>query len=109
MTITVDHPAFRAALADLARATERLDRSRTRAGAEVRGLLDGGWVGPAADAFAAGWAEWSDGAAAVSAGLAALRDLLDAVHRDLVAADAASQAALDRMAAGVAAACGALR
>ncbi|NYD43150.1 WXG100 family type VII secretion target [Nocardioides panaciterrulae] len=94
MTIEASHPAFRAALGDLAAAADRLGGCRDRMAGEVGALLDGGWSGVAAEAFASGWEEWRAGAGEVLAGLLAMRDLVDRVHRDLTARDLAAAGGL---------------
>jgi uncharacterized protein YukE len=58
----------------------------------VTGFLAAGWRGRAADSFAEAWADWSDAAADVRDGLAAMVVLLDAVGRDLVTQDDAAAA-----------------
>lgn len=88
--LTVDHPAFRAAVADLRTAAEKLRADRDRISHEVRSLLDSGWSGAAASAFGEGWTEWEHAASEVLAGLATMGDLLQATHADLTEADAAA-------------------
>jgi len=94
MTIAASHPAFRTALADLDRGVERLADCRDGLARDVGDLLDGGWTGLAADAFAAGWEQWCAGAREVLAGLATMRQLVGDVHEDLSERDASSAAAL---------------
>lgn len=91
MTIELHHAAFRAAIEDVGAAAHRLRADRDRIGREVGELLDGGWSGRAATAYAEGWAEWLDGSGDVLAGLDAMADLLEAVHRDLAERDADSE------------------
>lgn len=89
-SITADHPAFRAAVADVRRAADLVRADRLRATARVDVLLDRGWQGAAAASYAVGWAEWTRAADAVQHGLATMGDLLEAVDRDLVRTDAAA-------------------
>ena len=95
--ITLDHTAFRAAVADVRTAADRLRDDRDRVAREVDDLLDGGWSGPAATAYAEGWADWKDGAARVLAGLDAMGRLLEAAHADLLESDGSSGGALARL------------
>jgi WXG100 family type VII secretion target len=95
--ITLDHTAFRAAVADLHASADRLRDDRDRIAREVDGLLDGGWSGAAASAYAEGWADWKDGAARVLAGLEAMAHLLDATQADLVRGDDSSGGSLARL------------
>jgi WXG100 family type VII secretion target len=97
-TLTADHEEFRDAVAGLRDAAARLTGCRDRAARSVDGLL-GSWHGAASAAYAAGWDEWSDGAAQVLDGLSTMATLLDAVSADLGATDLGSGAALDRLAA----------
>ena len=100
-TISVDHPAFRGAVAELHRAADRLRGDRDRVAREVGGLLDGAWSGAAATAFAAGWADWEQAATDVLGGLVAMGELLQAVHADLTEHDLVSEAHLDQVAARI--------
>ena len=99
MTISVDHPAFRSAVADVRHAADRLRGDRDRLARRVDGLLDGGWTGAAATTSAAGWDDWQRSAEAVLHGLAAMGELLDAAHADLDVTDLGSGEGLDRLAA----------
>jgi WXG100 family type VII secretion target len=100
-TITLDHPTFRAAVADVRRAAELLHADRDRAARQVDDLLDAGWNGPAAAAYAAAWDDWKQAADAVLLGLTAMGNLLEAVHADLLETDHASESALDRVSARI--------
>jgi len=98
MTITVDNPAFRTALADLDRVADRLQTARRHVGLQVDGLLDGDWSGLAAEAYGEGWAAWWRGSQEVLDGLTALGRLVEAVHRDLLQQDVATQVRMDQVA-----------
>lgn len=89
-SITADHLAFRAAVADVRRAADLVRADRLRVTARVDALLDRGWQGAAAASYAAGWTEWIHAADAVQHGLATMGDLLEAADRDLVRTDAAA-------------------
>ncbi len=97
-TLTADHDAFRDAVAGLHDAAARLVSCRDRAARSVDGLL-GTWRGTASSAYAAGWDEWSDGAAQVLDGLATMARLLDAVDTDLGVTDVSASATLGRLTA----------
>ena len=97
-TLTADHEAFRDAVAGLHDAAARLTSCRDRAARSVDALL-GSWRGTASSAYAAGWDEWSAGAAQVLDGLATMATLLDAVSVDLGATDDAAAASLSRLTA----------
>ena len=98
MTIELDHQTFDTAVADVRAGADAFHEARQRVGREVGALLDGGWSGLAAGSFADGWADWQAAAGDVLDGLLAMGHLLDAVHADLAARDADSQATLDRVA-----------
>ena len=95
--ITLDHPAFRATVADVRSAADHLRDDRDRVARRVDDLLDGGWQGAAATAYAEAWRDWTDGAARVLAGLEAMGRLLDAARADLVGSDEASRQSLARL------------
>jgi WXG100 family type VII secretion target len=101
MTLRVQHDAMRTAVSDVQRAHQDLVVARTDADRRVASLLGAGWTGVAADAFSDAWQDWLTGAAQVEDGLEAMGQLLDAVHRDLVQQDDASQAALDQLSARI--------
>lgn len=94
MTLFLDHAPYDRCRGAVAAASERLAADRDRIDARVTGLLAAGWRGRAADSFADAWAEWTDAAAEVREGLAAMAVLLDAVGRDLVAQDDAAAGTL---------------
>ena len=98
MELSADHPAFRAAVADVAVAAARLRADRDRVARQVDVLLDGGWSGPAAAAYAEGWSDWCAGAERALDGLVTMGRLLDAVHLDLTERDLGSQSELTRLA-----------
>ena len=97
--ITLDHTAFRAAVADVHAAADRLRDDRDRVAQEVDGLLDGGWSGAAATAYADGWDDWKQAAARVLAGLDTMGALLKAAHADLARSDVSSGASIAQLAA----------
>lgn len=90
---------FLSAVADVRRAADQLGEDRDRVARRVDALLDGGWTGAAASAYAEGWADWKRSADAVLAGLATMADLLEATHADVTATDLVASAGLDRLTA----------
>jgi WXG100 family type VII secretion target len=97
MGIQLVHEAMRTAKSDVRTATERLAGDRRTADRRVSAFLGSGWTGVAADAFSDAWDDWIHAADQVKAGLDAMAELLDAVHRDLTQSDDASQQSLDRI------------
>ena len=101
MTIEIQHEAFRRGIADVRAAVDRLDRDEHRIDGRVSGFLQSGWTGVAAASFVDAWEEWKQAADDVREGLAAMGELLDATHRDLINQDDASQAVLDGVSARI--------
>ena len=99
MDLIADHPAFRAAVADVAAAADRLRADRDRVARQVDVLLDGGWSGTASASYAEGWSDWCTGAERVLDGLVTMGRLLDAVHLDLTERDLGSRTDLARLSA----------
>ncbi|WP_036506562.1 WXG100 family type VII secretion target [Nocardioides sp. URHA0020] len=97
--LTVDHPAFRTAVAEVGTAAAQLRTDRDAVARHVDALLDGGWSGPAATAYAEAWREWCAGAEQVLDGLVTMARLLDAVHLDLTERDLGAGSGLGRLAA----------
>ncbi|MCW2815441.1 MAG: hypothetical protein JWN84_2896 [Nocardioides sp.] len=99
--INLTHAAFSTAIADVAEGSDRLRRDRDRIDLRVRGFLGRGWTGVAADSFVEAWDDWKLAADDVLEGLTAMGVLLEAVYRDFVATDEASQQALDSISARI--------
>lgn len=97
--INLTHVAFDKAKADVAAAAERLQHDRSAIDQRVTGFLGSGWTGAAADSFDRAWDDWRDAARDVLSGLRAMRELLDAAHRDYATADHSSQQQLDQLSA----------
>jgi len=95
--INLTHAAFDRAKADVAAGVDKLRTDRDRIDTRVGGFLGSGWTGTAADSFVDGWEDWKTAADDVLQGLDAMGQLLDAAHRDFIASDDTSQAALDRL------------
>jgi WXG100 family type VII secretion target len=94
--LTADHEAFRATVAQLRSAADRLSADRERAARSVDGLL-GTWTGAVATSYAEGWDAWCSGAARVLDGLTTMAALLEAADADLAATDGRAGAELGRL------------
>ena len=98
MTIRWEDPEFHASVADVRQACDAIAEARARASGQVSELLDGGWTGTAAEAFAEAWQDWLTASAAVAADLDALADVLAIVRRDLSEVDAVTTCGFDQLA-----------
>lgn len=94
MQIRLGYDAMAHARAQLREAAAQLEEARTTAGRQVANLLDGGWVGAAADAFDEAWRDWLAGAAHVHEALEQIELALCATQRDLSARDEDNEARL---------------
>ena len=99
--VQVMHAAFAKAKDDVHDAAERLRNDRNSIDGRVRGFLNAGWSGEAADSFSDAWEEWKESAGQVLTGLTVMRELLDETHRDFIAADDSSQQRLDALSARI--------
>lgn len=97
--INLTHAAFAKVRSDVQVGAERLTSSRDSIDHRVSGFLGSGWTGEAADSFVEGWSDWKSAAGEILDGLSAMGELLDAAHRDFVAADESSQRSLDAISA----------
>jgi WXG100 family type VII secretion target len=87
MELLLGYAALREAVGEVGSAVDVLDEACRRSAADVERLLDGGWRGAAADAFAEAWSEWLTGAGEVRAALASIGDAIADSHRLAAAAD----------------------
>jgi WXG100 family type VII secretion target len=92
--IRLDPSDFHASVADLHRACDDISIAREEARAKVGQLLDGGWSGAAADAFAQGWADWLRAARVVEEELGATAVALAHVKASVGVADADAASSL---------------
>jgi WXG100 family type VII secretion target len=99
--LALDHPTFQAAIADVRRAAAQLRDARDRTARQVDDLIERGWRGTAASAYAEGWVEWKQAADSVLRGLTAMGDLLEATHADLLRSDLGARTSLDRISARI--------
>lgn len=97
MTIELTYAAFNKGIDDVQTACELLDSDVSSIDRRVRGFIDSGWRGLAADAFVEAWDDWKLAADDVHEALAGMGELLGAALRDFTAQDDASQAALDAL------------
>ncbi len=87
MDVLLGYDVFDTVVADVGDAIGTLAASRRRAGDDVARLLDGGWSGDAADAFAVAWQEWCAGADQVQAALTSIAAALGTTRRELTTVD----------------------
>ena len=97
MTIELTYAAFNKGIDDVRTACELLDSDVSGIDRRVRGFVDSGWRGLAADAFVEAWDDWKRAADDVEEALLGMGELLGAALRDFTAQDEASQAALDAL------------
>ncbi|GAA1478244.1 hypothetical protein GCM10009623_26900 [Nocardioides aestuarii] len=97
MEIVLGYDELRAAAAEAEAVLGELTQACDRGEAEVARLLDGGWTGAAATAFADAWGDWLAGAASVRAGLAGLAAGVDTSAHVAGAADATVTTGLARL------------
>lgn len=101
MTVELIHQALDRGKADIIAAATELRSTRDTIDRRVHDLLGQGWTGDAAESFLPVWAEWLAGATDAEEGLVAMRDLIDAFHRDMRQEDEDSQANLDQISARI--------
>jgi WXG100 family type VII secretion target len=70
-----------------------------RASNDIESLLDGGWSGVAATAFAAGWSQWQSGAAQLAEALARIGTALAETTVAYAESDSSSSSSFRRLAA----------
>lgn len=97
MEIVLGYDEMRAAAAEAAAVLGELEQACDRGEAEVARLLDGGWSGAAAAAFAEAWAQWCSGAVSVRSGLSALAAGVDSSERLAREADHLVTSSLERL------------
>lgn len=97
MTIELTYAAFDKGIGDVRAACELIETDVTRIDSRVRGFVDSGWTGVAAEAFTEAWDDWKAAADVVQEALAGMGELLGAARRDFAQQDDASQAALDAL------------
>ena len=98
MDIRLEHPEFRASVADLEHACDLIATARARASAHVGSLLDESWSGRAAASFADAWEDWLAASDVVVRSLSSLAEVLGDVHGVITAVDTCNASALDRVA-----------
>ncbi|MFC7492818.1 MULTISPECIES: WXG100 family type VII secretion target [unclassified Nocardioides] len=96
--ITASHDTFLATCAGVDATAGRLRTDRDRVHHRVETLLDGGWRGTAASAYAEGWATWREGADQVLAALETMSALLRAADVDLVETDQKAESSVTLLA-----------
>lgn len=97
MSVELSYAAFEKGIGDVRTACDLLETDVTGIDKRVRGFVDAGWSGLAADAFVEAWDEWKAAADDVHEALDGMGELLGAALRDFIAQDDASQASLDAL------------
>jgi WXG100 family type VII secretion target len=97
MDVLLGHHELEVGIGRVRAAVTALDETERRAARDVGRLLDGGWTGAAASAFAAAWDEWLAGASDVREALGSIAESLVVVRRELELADLGSVVATDRI------------
>ena len=101
MNLGLVHAALDRGKEDIVTAATELRTTRDRIDRRVHDLLGKGWTGDAAESFLPIWSDWLAGATDAEEGLVAMRELIDAFHRDIRQEDADSQADLDQISAHI--------
>lgn len=99
MTVQLTYASFDKGIGDVRAACDLLETDVASIDKRVRGFVDSGWKGLAADAFVESWDEWKAAADDVQEALVGMGELLGAALRDFTAQDDASQASLDALSA----------
>jgi WXG100 family type VII secretion target len=97
MEIVLGYDEMQAAAAEATAVLGELAQACDRSEAEVARLLDGGWSGAAAAAFAEAWAQWCSGAVSVRVGLASLASGVAASERSARETDGGVTGAMARL------------
>jgi WXG100 family type VII secretion target len=97
VSVELSYAAFEKGIGDVRAACDLLETDVTGIDKRVRGFVDAGWSGLAADAFAEAWDEWKAAADDVHEALDGMGELLGAALRDFINQDDASQASLDAL------------
>jgi uncharacterized protein YukE len=88
--IRLDPSDFHASVGDLQRACDDIGIARAEARAKVGQLLDGGWSGAAADAFALGWHDWLRASVVVEEELGSIAVVLARIRSSVGVADSSA-------------------
>ena len=101
MTINLTLRSFDRGIDDVRNGAGRLSEDKSRIDARVRGFLQSGWTGVAADSFVEAWDDWKTAADDVHEALAAMGELLVVTRDDFIQQDDASQQRSDAVAARI--------
>lgn len=101
MTINLTLRSFDRGIDDVRKGADRLSDDKSRIDARVRGFLQSGWTGVAADSFVEAWDDWKTAADDVHEALTAMGELLVVTRDDFIQQDEASQQRSDEVAARI--------
>lgn len=101
MSINLTLRSFDRGIDDVRNGADRLSRDKARIDARVRGFLQSGWTGVAADSFVDAWDDWRAAADEVHEALSAMAELLVVTRDDFLQQDDASQQRSDAVAARI--------
>lgn len=101
MTINLTLRSFDRGIDDVRKGADRLSDDKSRIDARVRGFLQSGWTGVAADSFVEAWDDWKTAADDVHETLTAMGELLVVTRDDFIQQDDASQQRSDQVAARI--------
>ncbi|MDR7253458.1 WXG100 family type VII secretion target [Nocardioides sp. BE266] len=101
MTINLTLRSFDRGIDDVRKGADRLSDDTSRIDTRVRGFLDSGWTGVAAESFVEAWEEWKTAAGDVHEALTSMGELLVVTRDDFIQQDDASQQRSDEVAARI--------
>lgn len=101
MSINLTLQSFDKGIDDVRNGADRLNTDKARIDQVVRGFLQSGWTGVAAESFMDAWDEWKTAADDVHQALTSMGELLLVTRDDFIQQDDASQQRSDATAARI--------
>ena len=101
MSINLTLQSFDKGIDDVRNGADRLNADNSRIDRAVRGFLQSGWTGVAAESFVDAWDEWKTAADEVHEALTSMGELLVVTRDDFIRQDDASQQRSDAAAARI--------
>lgn len=101
MSINLTLRSFDRGIDDVRRGADRLSDDKARIDVRVRGFLEAGWTGVAAESFVEAWDEWKTAADGVHEALTSMGELLVVTRDDFIQQDDASQQRSDEVASRI--------